>query len=308
MAANCERTCFLPEGAWAHGFFPNLPSCFIGFHMAGSSGGSQTTFKATGSGIGQELGTRSSSKSSLEGPKTHIAGAEKDPGVPVGAFTSMYFLLGGWWVCGFLGEREVFLYGPFVVDIVLLVKSWNIMEHHLQATMQVVWGPFWGRWIPGTKKKSSRGRRNPEEATGSSGGHIQWTLFDATTCLGLLLSPEIRVLNRKRWKDIGRRKLNDGRRMGTWHMALQGLIWLLHSDRWEICSWTFSGFRRWQQQLAFARYLRRHPSRTNGCKSYVRDYKNIFQNSEGPLSIPSWDQGTWGTRTWQKETIKDYRV
>lgn len=62
-------------------------------------------------------------------------------------------------MCGFLGEREreVFLYGPFVVDIVLLVKSWNIMEHHLQATMQVVWGPFWGRFrIPGTKKKSSR--------------------------------------------------------------------------------------------------------------------------------------------------------
>ena len=59
-------------------------------------------------------------------------------------------------MCGFLGEREVFLYGPFVVDIVLLVKSWNIMEHHLQATMQVVWGPFWGRWNSRNKKEEQQ--------------------------------------------------------------------------------------------------------------------------------------------------------
>ena len=270
-AANCERTCFLPEGAWAHGFFPNLPSCFIGFHMAGSSGGSQTTFKATGSGIGQELGTRSSSKSSLEGPKTHIAGAGKRPGCSSWCFQIDVFFCWGVGECVVFWERERCF---FMVLLLLTLScwwnhgtSWNII---CRLPCKSFGGRFGGRFrIPGTKKKSSRGRRNPEEATGSSGGHIHWTPFDATTCLGLLLSPEIRVLNRKRWKDIGRRKLNDGRRMATWYMALQGLIWLLHSDRWEICSWTFLVFRRWQQQPAFARYLRRHPSRTNGCKSYV---------------------------------------
>lgn len=289
-------------------FFQTSLRVLLVFTWQGQVVGARPPLKPPGVELAKNLGQEAPPNHRLKAPK-HTLRVRKKTRVFQLVLSHRCIFCWGVGECVVFWERERCF---FMVLLLLTLScwwnhgtSWNII---CRLPCKSFGGRFGADGIPGTKKKSSRGRRNPEEATGSSGGHIQWTLFDATTCLGLLLSPEIRVLNRKRWKDIGRRKLNDGRRMGTWHMALQGLIWLLHSDRWEICSWTFSGFRRWQQQLAFARYLRRHPSRTNGCKSYVRDYKNIFQNSEGPLSIPSWDQGTWGTRTWQKETIKDYRV
>lgn len=185
---------------------------------AGSSGGRQTAFKATGSGRGaQELGTRSSSKSSLEGYPKHTEGAGKRPGCSSCCFQIDVYVFLGVGECVVFWERERCF---FMVLLLLTLSCWWNHGTSWNIICRLPWGPFWGRFrIPGTKKKSSRSRRNPEEATGSSGGHIQWTLFDATTCLGLLLSPEIRVVNRKRWKDIGRRKLNDGRRWlhDTWH-------------------------------------------------------------------------------------------